>query len=138
LHVIGDRSGGRFGPFLKRPRVDPFRRPLIMTNDSVDNVRRGEQKRLLKDGNDRRRGSKYSWLPSLENRSEKQHAKFQSICNLMDASGRAWPCKETLRDLWAKQTEGGKGLLQTSVSASHSYQDGTDEKNSTEFEGANR
>jgi len=32
----------------------------------------------------------------------------------------------------------GKELLQGLVSASHSYQDGTDEKTNAEFEGANR
>jgi hypothetical protein len=38
-----------------------------MTNDAVDKVRRGEPKRLLKDGDDRLKGSKYFWLTSLEN-----------------------------------------------------------------------
>ena len=47
-----------------------------MANDAVDKVRRGEPKRLLKDGDDRLKGSKYFWLTSLENHSEKQHARF--------------------------------------------------------------
>ena len=38
-----------------------------MTNDAVDKVRHGEPKRLLKDGDDRLKGSKYFWLTSLEN-----------------------------------------------------------------------
>ena len=36
-----------------------------MANDAVDKVRHGEPKRLLKDGDDRLKGSKYFWLTSL-------------------------------------------------------------------------
>jgi transposase len=79
---------------------------MKMANEAVDKVRRGEHKRLLKDGDDRLTGSKYFWLTSLENHSEKQHAKFQSICNLSLATGRAWSYKELLRDLWTQETEG--------------------------------
>jgi transposase len=79
---------------------------MKMANEAVDKVRRGEHKRLLKDGDDRLTGSKYFWLTSLENHSEKQHARFQSICNLSLATGRAWSYKELLRDLWAQETEG--------------------------------
>ena len=70
-----------------------------MANDAVDKVRRGEHKRLLKDGDDRLTGSKYFWLTSLENHSEKQHARFQSLCNPTLVTGRAWSYKELLRDL---------------------------------------
>jgi transposase len=34
------------------------------------------------------------------------HDKFQSICNLSLATGRAWSYKELLRALWAQETEG--------------------------------
>ena len=70
-----------------------------MANDAVDKVRRGEHKRLLNDGDDRLKGSKYFWLTSLENHSEKQHARFQSLCNPTLVTGRAWSYKELLRDL---------------------------------------
>ena len=66
-----------------KARKEPSLLPRIgMTNDAVDKVRHGEPKRLLKDGDDRLKGSKHFWLTSLENHSEKQHARFQSICNL--------------------------------------------------------
>jgi transposase len=112
---------------------------MKMANGAVEKVRRVEHKRLLKGGDDRLTCSKYFWLTSLENHGEKQHARFHSIRNLTLATGRACSCKELLRDLWAQETRAeGQGLLQRLVSASHSYQDGTDEKVSSEFEGPNR
>jgi hypothetical protein len=90
-----------------------------MANDAVDKVRRGEPKRLLKDGDDRLKGSKYFWLTSLENHSEKQHARF-SVHLQSNARYRAsLVLQRVLRDLRAQETEG-------------------DEKTSAEFEGANR
>ena len=51
-----------------KARKEPSELPRIgMANDAVDKVRHGEPKRLLKDGGDRLKGSKYFWLTSLEN-----------------------------------------------------------------------
>jgi len=44
-----------------------------MANNAVDKVGRGEHKRLLKDEDDRLKGSKTFWLTSLENHSENNH-----------------------------------------------------------------
>ncbi|XZE37215.1 ISL3 family transposase [Pirellulaceae bacterium SH501] len=41
----------------------------------------------------------------MENHSEKQRARFESLCKLSLATGRAWSCKELLRDLWTQETE---------------------------------
>jgi transposase len=79
---------------------------MKMANEAVDKVSLGEHKRLLKDGDDRLKGSKYFLLTSLEHHSEKQHAKFQSNCNLSLATGRAWSYREFLQDLWVQETEG--------------------------------
>jgi hypothetical protein len=104
-----------------KARKEPSLLPRIgMANDAVDKVRRGEPKRLLKDGDDRLKGSEYFWLTSLENHSEKQHARFQSICNLTLATGRAWSYKELLRDLWAQETEGDKKTC-AEFEGSHRY-----------------
>ncbi len=90
-----------------KARKEPSLLPRIgMANDAVDKVRRGEHKRLLRDGDDRLKGSKNFWLTSIENHSEKQHARFQSTCNRTLATGRAWSYKELFRDLWAQETEG--------------------------------
>ena len=56
--------------------------------------------------------------------------------------GKGTPSNVRQRDLTRSLGPGdggeGKELLQRLVSASHSYQDGADEKTSSEFEGANR
>jgi transposase len=86
------RAAAEMIPFAESKIVHDKFHIMKMANDAVDKVRRGEHKQLLKDGDDRLKGSKYFWLTSLENHSEKQHARFQSICNLSLATGRLkWP-----------------------------------------------
>jgi hypothetical protein len=76
-----------------------------MANDAVAKVRRGEHKRLLKDGDDRLKGSKYFWLTSLENHSEKQHARF-SVHLQSNARYRA---SMVLRRALARSLDSGDG-----------------------------
>lgn len=78
---------------------------MKMANEAVDKIRRQEHRQLLKDGDDRLKGSKYFWLTSIENHSEKQKARFESLCKLSLSTGRAWSYKELLRDLWSQETE---------------------------------
>lgn len=61
-----------------------------MANDAVDQVRRGGHKRLLKDEDDRLKGSKTFWLTSLENHSEKQSLDFT-----VSMKPRVWRCRKT-------------------------------------------
>ena len=79
---------------------------MKLANEAVDKVRKWEHRRLLSEGDDRLVGSKSFWLTSLENHSEKQQARFQSLCTNSLATGRAWAYKELLRDLWSQETEG--------------------------------
>ena len=94
-------------PFAESKIVHDKFHIMKMANEAVDKVRRGEHsgehKRLLKDGDDRLKGSRYFWLTSLEHHSEKQHAKFQSICNLSLATERAWSYKDRLCDIWVQK-----------------------------------
>jgi transposase len=57
-------------PFAESRIVHDKFHIMKMANEAVDKVRRGEHKRLLRDGDDRLKGSKYVWLPSLGNHSE--------------------------------------------------------------------
>ncbi len=76
------RAAREMIPFAESKIVHDKFHIMKMANEAVDKVCRGEHKRLLKDRDDRLKGSKYFWLTLLEHHSEKQHAKFQSICNL--------------------------------------------------------
>ena len=101
------RAAKEMIPFAESKIVHDKFHIMKMANEAVDKVRRGENSgehtRLLKDGDDRLKGSRYFWLTSLEHHSEKQHAKFQSICNLSLATERAWSYKDRLCDIWVQK-----------------------------------
>ena len=67
---------------------------------AVDKVRRGEHKRLQLEDDNRLKKTKYIWLKSQENLSDKQREKMESIFTLNLQTGKAWGYKEALRDLW--------------------------------------
>jgi transposase len=93
-------------PFAETKIVHDRFHIMKLANEAVDKVRKWEHRRLLSEGDDRLVGSKFFWLTSLENHSEKQQARFQSLCTNSLATGRAWAYKELLRDLWSQETEG--------------------------------
>ena len=78
---------------------DPFH-VMKLANEALDKVRKQEHKRLLEQGDNTLSRSKYLWLTGMENHTESQTARFESICTLKLETGRAWSYKELLRDLW--------------------------------------
>ena len=78
---------------------DPFH-VMKMANEALDKVRKREHRKLLQEGDTTLSGSKYLWLTGLENHTESQTARFESICSLRLATGKAWSYKELRRDLW--------------------------------------
>ena len=64
---------------------------------AVDQVRRAEHKVLKKEGHERLTGSRYFWLQSEENLSEKQSASFEDLQTAKLTTGRAWTLKEIFR-----------------------------------------
>ena len=75
---------------------------MQMATKAVDKVRRGEHRQLMKDGDDCLSKTKYVWLTSFENLSEKQQAVFDATYDLQLQTGKAWAYKEMLRDLWTQ------------------------------------
>jgi transposase len=73
---------------------------MKLANEALDKVRKQEHRRLLEEGDKTLSHSKYLWLTGIENHSEAQAARFEAICSLKLATGRAWSYKEMLRDLW--------------------------------------
>lgn len=73
---------------------------MQLATKAVDKIRRGEQKRLKSEGDDRLTHSRYVWLKSQENLTEKQRGLFEEIYNQQLETGKAWAYKEMLRDLW--------------------------------------
>jgi transposase len=51
-------------------------------------------------GDDTLGGSKYLWLYAAENLSEQHRQRFAQLKATILKTGRAWPIKESLRELW--------------------------------------
>jgi len=73
---------------------------------AVDEVRKAEHRRLLKDDDDTLKRTKYLWLFSEENLPERYAEWFARLKALNLKTGRAWAIKESLRDLWSYRRKG--------------------------------
>ena len=70
-------------------------------NEAVDKVRRQENKMLIKQGDHRLVGTKFSWLVNEERISEEFAAQFEGLkCSDLKVS-RAWAIKELFRSFWS-------------------------------------
>lgn len=76
---------------------------MQLATKAVDQVRRAEHRALLAEGDDRLSKTKYIWITSQENLSEKQQALFDETYHLQLRTGKAWAFKEMLRDLWSQE-----------------------------------
>ena len=73
---------------------------MQLATKAVDKVRRGEHRELKKDDDHRLAKTRYLWLKSQENLTEKQRALLNDVFTLQLETGKAWAYKEMLRDLW--------------------------------------
>jgi transposase len=74
--------------------------------EAVDAVRKSEHRRLLAEGDDTLKRTKYLWLFSEENLPEKHAERFALLKRMHLKTGRAWAIKESLRDLWNYRRKG--------------------------------
>jgi transposase len=75
---------------------------MQLATKAVDKVRRAEHRRLLREDDDRLAKTKYIWIKSHENLTDKQQALFEETYDLQLQTGKAWAYKEMLRDLWSQ------------------------------------
>lgn len=73
---------------------------MKLATEAVDKVRRGEHRQLTKQGDARLSGTRYLWLTSQENLSDRQKERFDAAYKQELETGKAWAYKEMLRDLW--------------------------------------
>lgn len=73
---------------------------MKLATEAVDKVRRGEHRQLTKQGDARLSGTRYLWLTSQENLSDRQKERFDAAYKQELKTGKAWAYKEMLRDLW--------------------------------------
>lgn len=69
-------------------------------NEAVDKVRRQENKVLINQGDERLKGSKFSWLSNEENVNERFTESFNKLKHSDLKVARAWAIKELFRDFW--------------------------------------
>jgi len=87
-------------PFAEEIIVhDPFH-VMKLANEDLDKVCKQEHRRLLDQVGNTLSRSKYLWLTGMENHTESQTARFESICTLKLETGRVWSYKELFRGLW--------------------------------------
>jgi transposase len=67
---------------------------------AVDDVRKAEHRRLLAEGDETLKRTKYLWLFSEENLPENYEEWFARLKRMDLKTGRAWAIKENLRLLW--------------------------------------
>lgn len=72
--------------------------------EAVNDVRKAEHRALLQAGDKTLSGTKYLFLTSQENLSEKKRKQMASLPVTVLKTGRAWGLKESLRDLWHNAT----------------------------------
>ncbi len=77
---------------------------MKLATEAVDKVRRQEHRDLKNDDDTRLTGTKFLWIKSQENLTEKQQTLFDETYTQQLQTGKAWAYKEMLRDLWHHQT----------------------------------
>lgn len=77
---------------------------MQLATKAVDAVRRGEHRDLLAQGDKRLSKTKYVWLTSQDNLSERQQETLAATFTAELKTGKAWSYKELLRDLWNHAT----------------------------------
>ncbi len=71
-------------------------------NNAVDIVRRAENKKLLKNGDERLLKTKYRWLENIENMTEKNRDIFEQLLGKGLETEKVWELKTFFRDFWER------------------------------------
>ena len=74
--------------------------------DAVDQVRRAESRRLASSGDDRLKGSRYTWLTNPEHMDAERWQRFAALRDSALQTARAWGYKEHAMTLWNYRTRG--------------------------------
>jgi transposase len=79
-----------------------FDRYHLMTHmgKAVDEVRKAESREMLKNDDERLKGTKYLWLYSKENVPKEKTGWLRGLRRMNLRTARAWAIKENFRELW--------------------------------------
>ena len=79
-------------------------------NKALDEVRRAENKRLMDEGDETLKGTKFIWLKGLERQDDEAFASFERLVKLNLKTARAWELKATFEGFW-DQPDALKGRM---------------------------
>jgi transposase len=71
-------------------------------NKAVDQVRRAEHKKLMAEGDDILKGTRYIWLSGLEKLSDAAFGSFEKLVHINLKTSRAWEMKTTFESFWTQ------------------------------------
>ena len=69
-------------------------------NEAVDKVRKAEHRKLIAEGDDTLKGSKYDWLRNHPDIRKAESASFRELHKINLKTIRAWQLKETFSGFW--------------------------------------
>lgn len=72
-------------------------------NEAVDKTRRKEHRNLLKQKDDRLKGTKFAWLKGMEHLSDESLAQVESLAKAELDVAKAWYIKELFRHFWTRR-----------------------------------
>ncbi len=75
-------------------------------SDAVDRVRKTENRKLAKAGDDRLKGSRYLWLRKLGSMAATQRLRFEELKQASLETSKAWALKETAVKIWGYKVRG--------------------------------
>jgi transposase len=81
-------------------------------NKAVDEVRRAENKKLMSEGDERLKGTRYLWLSGLERMGEDALKSFESLVQINLKTSRAWELKTLFEGFWKQpDKEAGRAFF---------------------------
>ena len=72
-------------------------------NEAVDKTRRIEQRKMLKNKDERLTGTKYLWLKGMESLSDEALKRVESLAKAELGVAKAWYVKELFRHFWTRR-----------------------------------
>jgi transposase len=69
-------------------------------NEAVDKVRKAEHKKLLAQGDESLKGSKYQWLKTMPDKRSTEAVAFRCLYQANFKTSRAWSFKESFAGFW--------------------------------------
>ena len=77
-------------------------------NDGVNRVRVEEHRRLLREGDDRLKGTRWFWLRAEDSLTDAQYGSFRDIKDAALKTSKAWFIKEAFRFFWVVPKTAGE------------------------------